>query len=140
MEQARAKLFTVLHDISTLPYPYFKENLYQDLCPQLIQVALDIGAGQMTERIQAFLTEWKTVQDYDRMRREEGLIQDFIIEFMFHPTDLPKKREWLRMIANQLMMPQETDEDLARILQYIECDDVTELMSPFWKRTYPGRH
>ena len=140
MEQARAKLFTVLHDISTLPYPYFKENLYQDLCPQLIQVALDIGAGQMTERIQAFLTEWKTVQDYDRMRREEGLIQDFIIEFMFHPTDLPKKREWLRMIANQLMMPQETDEDLSRILQYIECDDVTELMSPFWKRKYPGRH
>lgn len=137
MEQARAKLFTVLHDIETYPA---KESLYQDLCPQLIQVALDIGAGQMTERIQAFLTEWETVQDYDQMRREGWLIEDFIIEYRFHPTDLPKKREWLRMIATHLLLPQETDEDLAGVLRYIECDDVTELMSPLWKRKYPSRH
>ena len=130
MEQAFVKIVERLQELeewSDNPFylTYGREHVHE-IYNELVWVALDVGAGKMTERVEHFIDNEIGIRARIRKDQEEYDIERFIKQYHFHPMDIEKKREW---IDRHMNAQQPTDEQRFAFL----LGKTEKLMSPFWK-------
>ena len=120
MEQAFVKIVERLQELEEWSDndPSHGRNHVHEVYNELVWVALDVGAGKMTERVKHFIDNEIGIRARMRKDQEEHDIKRFIKQYHFHPMDIEKKREWMDRHMNDR---QPTDERFAF------------MMSPFWK-------
>ena len=128
MEQAFIKIVQQLQELeewSDNDRSHGRNHVYE-IYNEMVWVALDVGAGKMTERVEHFIDNEIGIRARRRKDQEEHAIEQFIKRYHFHPTDIEKKREW---IDHHMNAQQPTDEQRFAFL----FGKTEKLMSPFWK-------